>query len=257
MRERIRVTVFCEHNQDRREPVLSVYPQGMHTVIAEGFPEKEGFFVKIATQDMADHGLSEDVLETTDVLVWWSHLDGMKFSEEVADRVCRQVTEKGMGLIILHSGMFSKPFMKLTGCYFDAGAWGRFRVMPKGERSRLWVTAPGHPILDGVADVIEIPQDEMYGEPMLIAEPDKVLMLTWWEGGEASRGAWTYERGRGRIFVFTPGHETFPIYYREDIRRILKNAARWAAPGEKLIIPPRVDEHLDSTPREKIQLGTG
>lgn len=253
MGRRIRVTVFCEHNQDRFEPVKSVYPDGMHAAIAEGFPESEGFTVKIATQDMPEHGLSEEVLDTTDVLVWWSHLDGMAFSEKVADAVCKRVTEQGMGLIILHSAMFSKPFLKLTGSYFDTGAWGRFRVAePDGERSRLWTIAPGHPILDGIDEVIEIPQDELYGEPMLIADPDKVLMLTWWEGGEASRGAWVYERGRGRIFVFTPGHETYPIYYREDIRQILKNAARWTAPGEGLKVPPRLAEHLDSTPRERI-----
>lgn len=252
MREKIRVTIFCEHNQDRSEPVLSVYPQGMHEAIAQGFASEQGFEVRIATQDMPEHGLPEQVLDVTDVLIWWSHLDGMAFSEEVADSVCRHVTEKGMGLIVLHSALFSKPFMKLTGCYFDAGAWGRYRATLKGERERLWSIAPGHPILDGVADVLEIPKDEMYGEPMLVAEPDKVLMLTWWEGGEASRGAWVYERGRGRIFVFTPGHETFPIYYREDVRHILRNAARWTAPSEYMKVPPRTSEHLDAAPREDL-----
>lgn len=252
MRNTVRVTVFCEHNQDRYEPVCSVYPDGMHAAIAEGFTEEEGFRVRTATHDMPEHGLSEEVLADTDVLVWWSHLDGMSFLEEVADNVCRHVTEQGMGLIILHSGMFCKPFMKLTGCYFDAGAWGRFRATPKGEKSRLWTIAPGHPIMEGVADFIDIPQDEMYGEPMLIADPDKLLMLTWWEGGEASRGAWTYDRGRGHIFVFTPGHETFPIYYREDIRQILRNAAKWLAPGEGMKVPSRTQEHLDATPQEDL-----
>ena len=252
MRQRIRVTVFCEHVQDRYEPVASVYPEGMHTAIAAGFPSDQGFGVKTVTQDMPEHGLTEALLDETDVLVWWSHLDGMKFSEDVADRVCKRVVERGMGIIFLHSAIFSKPFLKLTGSYFDIGAWGRYRVAKDGERSRLWNIAPGHPIMEGVGETLEIPQDEMYGEPMLTTDPDKVLMLTWWEGGEASRGAWIYERGRGRIFVFTPGHETFPIYYREDVRAIIRNAARWAAPVEKMEIPLGAGEHLDPEPREEL-----
>jgi trehalose utilization protein len=252
MDRKIHLTVFCEHNQDRFEPVLSVYPKGIHSALAQGFLEDDAFEVRIATQDMPEHGLSQEVLDQTDVIVWWSHIDGMKFDEVVADRVCKRVVEGGMGFIALHSSIFSKPWQKMVGIFYDTGAWGRYRATPKGERSRLWVVEPGHPILNGIQDCIELPQDEMYGEPLFVTTPDKVIMIAWWEGGEVCRSGCIYERGRGKLFMFTPGHEEFPIYYREDIRALLRNAARWMAPDPGMCIPPRTDEHLCGLPREDL-----
>ena len=110
MEKNIKVTVFCEHNQDRREPVKSVYPDGMHEAIADAFRGHEGFeVVHIATQDMPEHGLTKEVLDDTDVLVWWSHLDNPQFDDEVANRVIKHVVEYGMGFLSLHSSIFSKP----------------------------------------------------------------------------------------------------------------------------------------------------
>lgn len=252
MERKIHVTVFCEHNQDRTEPVLSVYPDGMHTAIAEGFLEDPAFEVRIATQDMPEHGLTQELVDWTDVMVWWSHLDGMKFDDVVADRVCKRVVEGGMGFIALHSAIFSKPWMKMTGMFYDTGAWGRYRATPKGERSRLWVVSPGHPILNGIEDYLELPNDELYGEPLFITDPEKILMIAWWEGGEVSRSACLYDRGRGKLFMFTPGHETFPIYYRDDIRRLLRNAAKWMAPHPDMVVPPRTQEHLSAEPCEDL-----
>lgn len=251
MERKIRITVFCEHNQDRTEPVKSVYPQGMHTAIAEGFLEDPAFEVKIATQDMPEHGLTPEVLENTDVLVWWSHLDNPQFDDAVADRVCERVVNHGMGFIVLHSSTFSKPWDKLIGKNFPIGEWGRFRTMPKGEKERLWVIAPGHPIAEGIKDFIEIPQDEMYGEPMYIPDPDKIIFLAWWEGGDVSRSGCIFERGRGKIFMFTPGHEAFPIFYQKEIRLVLRNAAKYVCPPENLHVPAG-NEHLDGSPREDL-----
>lgn len=153
----IKITIFCEHNQDRYEPVRSVYPKGIHGALAEAFEEEEGFAVHIATQDMPEHGLTEEVLENTDVLVWWSHLDNPLFDDAVADRVCRHVVGRGMGFLCLHSSVFSKPWQRMLGIYYDAGLWGRFRTMPQGEKERLWTIAPGHPITDGLEESILIP----------------------------------------------------------------------------------------------------
>jgi Trehalose utilization protein len=252
MGRKIRITVFNEHNQDRYEPVISVYPKGIHTAIAEGFLLDPDFEVTIATQDMPEHGLTEEVLANTDVLVWWSHLDNPLFDDEVADRVCYHVVCRGMGFICIHASIFSKPWQKMLGIYYDAGSWGRFRGMPKGERERVWVTAPGHPITYGIKDCIEIPADEMYGEPQLIPEPDQTVFIAWWEGGDVCRAGCVFNRGRGKLFQFTPGHETFPILYQEEFRLVLRNAAKWMAPSEDMHVPPRSGEHLSGDPREDL-----
>ena len=251
MERKINVTVWCEHNQDRREPVLSVYPQGMHVAIAEGFLEDPAFEVRTATQDQPEYGLGGDVLANTDVLVWWSHLDNNEFDDGMANRICERVINDGMGLIVLHSATFSKPWQKLMGIYPQPGGWGRFRTMPKGEKERLWVIAPGHPIVEGIEDCIEIPQDEMYGEPLLIPDPDKIVFLAWWEGGDVCRSGCVFDRGRGKIFQFTPGHETFPIFYQKEIRLVLRNAAKWLAPAS-IRTASKNREHLDGRPREDL-----
>ncbi|MDR1569463.1 MAG: ThuA domain-containing protein [Oscillospiraceae bacterium] len=248
----IRVTIFCEHNQDRREPVKSVYPDGIHGALAAAFPEDESFAVTIATQDMPEHGLTEEVLSNTDTLVWWSHLDNPIFDDAVAKRVCRHVVGRGMGFLVLHSSTFSKPWQWIMGIAYDAGLWGRFRTMPKGEKERLWLVNPGHPIADGIGPYVEIPRDEMYGEPMLIPEPDQTIFLGWWEGGEANRAGCVFFRGRGKIFMFTPGHEAFPIFYQPEIQKILRNAARYLAPSETINPGVFSGQYLDNTPLEDL-----
>jgi trehalose utilization protein len=247
----IRVTIFCEHNQDRYEPVKSVYPDGMHAAIAGAYDEESGFRVTIATQDMPEHGLSKEVLNETDVLIWWSHIDNNLLSDAVANEVCKRVVRDGMGFVALHSACYSKPWQRLLGIEYEAGEWGRFRTMPKGEKERLWVVTPGHAICEGIGDCIEIPQDEMYGEPMLMPDPDKLLFIAWWEGGDVCRSGTLFERGRGKIFGFTPGHETFPIYYQPEIRQVLRNAARFLARPSGLRISAG-EGHLSGEPREDL-----
>jgi len=247
----IKVTIFCEHNQDRYEPIKSVYPEGMHNAIAKAFENKEKFKVTLATQDMPRHGLTREVLNNTDVLVWWSHLDNQKLDDEVADEVCLHVVRDGIGFIALHSASFSKPWQRLLGIEYAAGEWGRFRTMPQGEKERLWVIAPGHPICQGIQDYIEIPQDEMYGEPMLMPDPDKLLFIAWWEGGDVCRSGSLFERGRGKIFGFTPGHEAFPIFFQPQIQRVLQNAVNFLAPQEGLY-KGNGEGHLSGEPCEDL-----
>lgn len=248
----IRITIFCEHNQDRYEPVKSVYPQGIHQAIADAYLKEPGFSVTMVTQDMPEHGLTEELLDKTDVLVWWSHLDNPAFDDTVADRVCRHVVERGMGFVSLHSSIFAKAWQKMLGIYYDAGSWGRYRTMPQGEKQRLWIASPGHPLTLGLPDCFVIPQDEMYGEPMLIPEPDKTIFISWWEGGDVNRSGCVFERGRGKLFMFTPGHETFPILYQSEVQTILRNAGFWMAPPANMRIPGRNGEHLDGSPTENL-----
>lgn len=224
MQGKIRVTVWNEFRHEKEhEAVKKVYPQGMHTVIAKGLRDSGGFDILTATLDEAEHGLTEKVLEATDVLIWWAHLAHAEVSDAVVKRVQQRVLA-GMGLIVLHSGHFSKIFRALMGTNCSL-TWRE-----ADERERLWNLEPSHPITEGIGDFIELEAHEMYGERFDIPTPDKLIFVSWFEGGNVFRSGCTWERGHGRIFYFSPGHETYPVYYRKDIQQVIANAARWAAP---------------------------
>lgn len=219
----MRVTVWNEYRHEKKNPkVAEIYPEGIHGAIA-AFLREAGLEVRTATLDEPGHGLGGDVLETTDVLFWWGHIAHGEVSDEVAERVQRRVLE-GMGLVVLHSGHFSKPFKRLMGTTCDL-SWREI-----GERERLWVVAPHHPIAAGLENTFVVPQAEMYGEPFDIPAPDELVLISWFQGGEVFRSGACFYRGQGKVFYFRPGHETFPIYYQSEVQRVLVNAARWAAP---------------------------
>ncbi|HEV8697515.1 MAG TPA: ThuA domain-containing protein [Candidatus Limnocylindrales bacterium] len=216
------VTVWNEYRQERSDAaVAAVYPDGIHAAIADGLREA-GFEVGTATLDEPEHGLTEAVLESTDVLTWWGHADHPDVSEEVVDRVQQRVLD-GMGLIVLHSGHHSKIFRRLMGTSCD------LKWREAGERERLWVVDPSHPIADGLGDGFAIDEEEMYGEHFDIPAPDRLVLVSWFQGGEVFRSGCCYERGRGRIFYFRPGHETHPTYFHPGVRRVIANAVRWAS----------------------------
>jgi trehalose utilization protein len=217
-----RVTVWNEYRQERSdEPVRAIYPDGIHGAIAEGLREA-GFDVRTATLDEAEHGLTEAVLDATDVLTWWGHVAHDEVGDAVLDRVHRRVLD-GMGLIVLHSGHFSRIFKRLMGTTC-ALKWRE-----AGERERLWVVDPSHPIAEGLDEGFVIDEEEMYGEHFDIPAPDRLVLLSWFQGGEVFRSGCCFERGRGRIFYFRPGHETHPTYFHPQVRQVIANAARWAA----------------------------
>jgi trehalose utilization protein len=224
MAEPIRVTVWNEYRHEKDdERVRRVYPDGMHMALAhalEGF----GFGVRTATLDEPEHGLSEDALASTDVLTWWGHRAHDEVDDVIVERVHQRVLE-GMGLIVLHSGHFSKLFKRLMGTGCD------LKWREAGEPEKLWVVAPGHPIADGIGEVIELEHEEMYGEHFDIPAPETLVFVSWFAGGEVFRSGCCYARGQGKIFYFRPGHETYPTYLNPDIQRVIANAVRWAAPA--------------------------
>lgn len=223
---KIRVTVWNEGIHEKENPAVApIYPKGIHGAIAEGLSELLGDRVEVATAtlDEPEHGLDDERLAQTDVLLWWGHRGHRKVADEVVDRVQTRVLE-GMGLIVLHSGHFSKIFKRMLGTSC-ALKWRQV-----GERERLWVTAPGHAIVQGLDASFELPQTEMYGEPFGIPTPDEQIFISWFEGGEVFRSGCTWTRGNGKIFYFRPGHETYPIYYDKNVRRVLANAVCWARP---------------------------
>lgn len=227
MAGKIRVTVWNEgRHEKRKEAVKALYPDGMHGVIA-GFLRKAGMEVRTATQDDPEHGLTEKVLAETDVLTWWGHGYHNEVADEVVSRVHQRVLQ-GMGLIVLHSGHYSKIFKKLMGTNCS------LKWREAGEKERLWNIRPGHPITEGIGEYFELPNTEMYGERFDIPEPDELVFISWFPGGEVFRSGCVFYRGNGKVFYFRPGHETYPIFYHPDVQKVLTNAARWAAASVNL-----------------------
>ncbi|MFP5343708.1 MAG: ThuA domain-containing protein [Candidatus Limnocylindria bacterium] len=221
---KIRVTIWNEFRQERSDaPVGLIYPEGIHAAIAAGLRSSGGAFeVRTATLDEPEHGLTEAVLAETDVLTWWGHVAHDEVSDEVVDRVQRRVLE-GMGLIVLHSGHFSRIFKRLMGTSCD------LKWREDGRRERLWVVDPSHPIAAGLDETFVLPEEEMYGEHFDIPAPDGLVFISWFEGGEVFRSGATFSRGRGRVFYFRPGHETHPTYFDPNVRQVIANAVHWAA----------------------------
>ena len=220
----IRLTVWGENvHEQSNETVKKLYPNGMHAVIAEGLREDPEFEVRTATLQEPEHGLTQEVLNNTDVLTWWGHCAHGKVEDAIVDRVQKRVLE-GMGLIVLHSGHYSKIFKRLMGTTCSL-TWRE-----AGEKERLWVCNPGHPIVQGLGPYFEIPNTEMYGEPFGVPTADETIFISWFEGGEVFRSGLVYRRGNGKIFYFRPGHETYPVYFQDEVKLVLKNAAKWARP---------------------------
>jgi trehalose utilization protein len=219
----LNVTVWNEFIHERRAggKPAEIYPLGIHAALAAHFSSQPGLAAATATLDEPEHGLSAEVLARTDMLFWWGHLAHDKVDDAVAARVQEAVLD-GMGLVVLHSAHAAKIFKSLLGTSCT------LKWREADEREILWNVAPHHPITRGVGEHIEIDRHEMYGERHDIPEPDQVIFISWFQGGNVFRSGCTFERGLGRIFYFSPGHETYPIYHRPDILAILTNAARWA-----------------------------
>jgi trehalose utilization protein len=221
----IRVTVWNEFRHEKQTPRLAkLYPRGMHEAIADHLRKQSDLQVTTATLDEREHGLTEQRLAEIDVLTWWGHLAHDAVDDAVVDRVQQRVLN-GMGLVVLHSGHFSKIFKRLMGTSCDL----KWREKP-GEREILWVTRPGHRIVQGVEDHFILPQEEMYGEFFDIPEPQETILISSFAGGEVFRSGCTWTRGAGKIFYFRPGHETFPTYHDANVLRVIENAIEWAAP---------------------------
>jgi trehalose utilization protein len=218
-----RVTVWNEYRHEKTDAaVAKLYPEGIHAAIARHL-RSEGLNVRTATLDEPEHGLTDEALAQTEVLIWWGHMAHHEVKDEIVDRVQRRVLD-GMGLIVLHSAHLSKIFRRLMGTSCEL----KWREV--AEKERLWVVEPGHPIAEGLGEYFEIPHAEMYGERFDIPAPDTLVFVSWFKGGEVFRSGCCFHRGKGKVFYFRPGHETYPIYYQPEVLRVITNAVRWSAP---------------------------
>lgn len=229
----VRVTVWNEGVHEQIDaPIAERYPSGIHGAIADGLRDllPADAELRTATLDDDEHGLTQEVLDATDVLLWWGHIAHDRVADEIVERVRRRVLG-GMGLLVLHSGHFSKIFIALMGTTCSL-SWRN-----EGERELVWTIKPSHPIAAGVSHPIVIDHQEMYGEQFDIPEPDDLVFVSSFSGGEVFRSGVTFTRGAGRIFYFSPGDQEYPVYYHPQIRRVLANAVEWARPAAQATLP--------------------
>lgn len=226
----IRVLVWNEFQHEKtKEKVKAIYPSGIHQTIAD-FLRCDDIEVRTATLDDENCGITKEILDETDVIIWWGHMAHNKVPDEVAALV-RDAVNSGMGAIFLHSAHHSKPFKMLMGTPCSL-TWRE-----SGDSELVWVTDPSHPITQGIDRAIQLPNEETYGEPFSIPNPDKVLFIGGYSGGEVFRSGCLFQRGNGQIFYFQPGHESFPTYHIPEVQTVIRNAVRFLAPRYRAAIP--------------------
>ena len=231
-----RVLIWNEFAHEKtEEAVKKLYPNGIHSAVAE-FLKSDDLEIKTATLDDPDCGLTREVLDNTDVLIWWGHMKHNDVPDEIAMRV-RDAVLEGMGMVFLHSAHHSKPFKFLLGTSCNL-SWRE-----DGDLERVWVCKPSHPIAQGLGRYFEIEHEETYAEPFDIPNPDELVFMGWYEGGELFRSGCCYNRGNGKIFYFQPGHESYPTFYNKDVQTVIKNAVRYVTPSYRAKLEcPRVEK---------------
>ena len=239
----INVTVWNEGVHEKlSNEVAGVYPAGIHGCIKNFLSSQDDIAVRTATLAQRRCGLSDDVLENTDVLIWWGHMAHDKVPDKLVEKIHKRVLA-GMGLVVLHSGHHSKIFRSLMGTTCNL----RWR---DGDRERIWNINPSHPIAKGIPAHFSIDKEEMYGEQFDIPKPDEIVFLGWFAGGEVFRSGCCWQRGLGKIFYFQPGHESNPTFHNEYVQRIIINAVRWANPVNP-VREPIPCPHKKVPPEEK------
>ncbi|MDR2303060.1 MAG: ThuA domain-containing protein [Treponema sp.] len=239
----IRVTVWNEYqDEQKREEVTKVYPNGLHVAIADFLNREGGIKAKCSVITDPDQGFSEEILDDTDVMVYWAHMLHHIVEDRFAQRLVDRV-QRGMGIVFLHSAHRSKAFCQLLGTS------GRISWREAEERCRVWAANPQHPIAAGVPLQFVIDHEEMYSEPFGIPNPDDTVFISWFQGGNVLRSGVTFHREFGKIFYFQPGHETYPNYFNRDIQRVITNAVKWAASAVRI---PNTDCPNDTEPLEKL-----
>ena len=221
------MTIWSEGLDANLQPLAArCYPDDINSAIADFLRQDAELEVTCRDINMEENGLPQKVVDGTDVLLWWGHMFHDRVSDEVAQRVAQAVLKRGMGLLLLHASLNSKPASILLG---RCGT-GKYREC--GERERVWVINPSHPIVEGLEEEwFDIPQSEMYGEPYVMPTPDDLIFISWFQGGEVLRSGAAWNRGSGRILFLAPGHEEFPVYTGcRPLQKVIANACRWLRP---------------------------
>ena len=212
MAKTINVTIWNEYRHEKSdENVAKLYPNGLHAAIGEFLSKNDDMKITLAALDDPDQGLPDEVLNNTDVLLWWGHMNHGEVKDDLVERIRQRVYVGGMGFIALHSAHHSKPFRAIVGTTGNL-LWG------DNQKEIIWNIMPSHPIAAGIPAHFELPEEELYAEPFQIPQPDAHIFEGWYE--------------HGRVFYFQPGHETCPSFYDANVQRIITNGVRWAAPND-------------------------
>ncbi len=226
MKTKIRVTVWNEFRHEKaEEEVRAIYPNGLHAVIGEFLSEREDIEVTLAALDDPFQGLPDELLDNTDVLIWWGHIKHKKVEDELVNKIRTRVYLGKMGFIALHSAHHSKPFMSIVGTDGNL-QWGR------EQKEIIWNLMPAHPIAAGIPEHFILESEEMYSEPFYIPQPDALVFGGWFEDGNIFRSGACFIRGAGKVFYFQPGHEFCKSFFNPYVRRIITNAVYWAKPND-------------------------
>ena len=224
MAEKIRVTFWHEFRHERNNPgIRAIYPDGIHALVAGFLNEEPDIEATYVALDDPEQGLTDELLNNTDVLIWWGHLAHGEVKDELVEKIFKRVTVDGMGFIPLHSAHKSKPFMRILGATGNL-SWGR------DQKEIVWNLNPSHPIAEGIPDHFLL-TEELYSEPFYIPQPDELVFGSWYEDGNIFRSGACYRRGAGKVFYFQPGHEACRSFYNPYVRRVIVNAVRWAKPA--------------------------
>ena len=224
--KKIKVTVWSEYRHERKEgKAKETYPNGLHTTIAEFLNECDDIETTLAVLDDPDQGLPDEVLNNTDVLVWWGHMAHGEVNDALAEKIRSRVYAGKMGFVALHSAHKSKPFMRIVGTNGNL-SWGR------NQKEVIWNLLPSSPIAAGIPDHFILEEEELYSEPFFIPQPDALVFGSWFEDGNIFRSGACFIRGAGKVFYFQPGHETCRSFYNPYVQRVIKNAVHWAVPNE-------------------------
>lgn len=226
MANKIRVTAWNEYRHEKsNEYVKSIYPDGIHGLIKQFLETNDDIEVTPAALDDPDNGLPDEVLNNTDVLIWWGHMAHHEVPDALVEKIRHRVYTKGMGLIVLHSGHHSKVFRNVVGTNGNL-SWGR------DQKEVVWNLLPSHPIAAGIPDHFTLDIEELYCEPFYVPQPDALVFGSWFEDGFIFRSGLCYLRGAGKVFYFQPGHEYCRSFYNPYVQRVICNAVKWAAPNE-------------------------
>ena len=226
MAKTINVTIWNEYRHEKSdENVAKLYPNGLHAAIGEFLSKNDDMKITLAALDDPDQGLPDEVLNNTDVLLWWGHMNHGEVKDDLVERIRQRVYVGGMGFIALHSAHHSKPFRAIVGTTGNL-LWG------DNQKEIIWNIMPSHPIAAGIPAHFELPEEELYAEPFQIPQPDAHIFEGGYEHGYVFRTGCTFLRGAGRVFYFQPGHETCPSFYDANVQRIITNGVRWAAPND-------------------------
>ena len=223
--KKINVTIWNEFRHEKKvEKAMELYPNGLHAKIKEYLDGFEELNVRLAALDDEDQGLNDEILNNTDVLIWWGHMYHGEVKDELAGKIADRVFKGQMGFIALHSAHESKPFKKIVGTTGRL-SWG------DNQREVVWNLFPTHPIAEGIPTHFTLESEELYSEPFLIPQPDALVFASWFEHGNLFRSGACFLRGLGRVFYFQPGHETCQSYHNPHVLRVIKNAFLWVNPS--------------------------